>query len=392
LLKNLSFLLERLKTLSFLATGLSSPNPPVAAVITDLEGNILAEGHTQVVGQNHAEREAYSKLNFIPPHYLFVTLEPCSHTGKTPPCLDLVLKYRPKKVFLGLKDPNPLVRARDSIEIMQKNGIEVEFLGELSQIAHSFLGGFLQRVNNKRPSYILKSAVSKEGYFCSENKFPVHLTNPKTDNLFQALRAKVDAILVGPKTVYTDRPRLNYRGYKVENLESLEFPIDPFWNTLVKSVYTSSFVSTPSLQTQPYRIFCLSSKYSISENFLITQMKINEQTNTEKIIFLLLDKLPTKEIKKLDKLKAKIFPINSDSFIKELNKYLLELGVNNLLVEGGNFLYSLFSPYLNLYDSIILIQTLQSIPKGESPNFPNSLSILEKFNIDNDIIYIYKKF
>jgi pyrimidine deaminase RibD-like protein len=103
--------------------GFSSPNPPVACVITDLNDNILSSAHTQKTGFNHAEREAYLKLgeNFSEKHNLYVTLEPCSHFGRTPPCLDLLLKYKPQKVFLGIKDPNPLVKKTNSISILKEN-------------------------------------------------------------------------------------------------------------------------------------------------------------------------------------------------------------------------------------------------------------------------------
>lgn len=94
--------------------GYSSPNPPVACTITDLDDNILSEAYTQKVGENHAEKEAYRKLgnNFHRPHKVYVTLEPCSHFGKTPPCLDLILTKKPQKIIIGSRDPNPLVQKK----------------------------------------------------------------------------------------------------------------------------------------------------------------------------------------------------------------------------------------------------------------------------------------
>lgn len=389
---NFDSIFQRLNTLSLLATGLSSPNPPVAAVITDTSGNIISEGHTQAVGGNHAEREAYSKLTTIPDHYLFVTLEPCSHTGRTPPCLDLVLTHRPKKVFLGIKDPNPLVRARDSVQTISQNGIDLEFLPELENIALSFLKGFIKRIIKNRPSYILKSALSKEGYFSGKGKETIRLTNSYTDNLMQAFRSRVDAILVGPGTTHRDNPGLDYRGYTPNPLQYFPAPSEPFWKTLLSSVYGENPLPIPETRSQPYRIFCLSSKYPIRGEFIEKQRKINRETNSEKLVFMLLDSLPLLERKKLDMFaNASVLEVNANSFVEDLDKLLLSLGVNTLVIEGGNFLYSLYAPLLDQFDQAILIHTPSSIPEGIAPSLSRDLVVQDRVDLQGDVLSVYKK-
>ena len=103
--KNRQNILNHLVQLSFQATGLSSPNPPVACVITDLQGNLLSSGHTDRVGGFHAERRAYQNSQ-VPlekdQHIVYVTLEPCSHKGRTPPCIDIILQHQPKALIYGV--------------------------------------------------------------------------------------------------------------------------------------------------------------------------------------------------------------------------------------------------------------------------------------------------
>ena len=93
--------MSELARLSFKAMGKSSPNPPVACIITDTNNNILSFAETQINGTNHAEREAYSQYTSSQSHNLYVTLQPCTHHGKTPPCSDLILKYHPKNLIIG---------------------------------------------------------------------------------------------------------------------------------------------------------------------------------------------------------------------------------------------------------------------------------------------------
>jgi len=135
---------SKLVELSFQATGISSPNPPVACVITEIDGNIISTGYTQIIGNNHAEREAYSNFKNVP-HYTFVTLEPCTHFGRTPPCLDLILQQKPKKLFIGNLDQNPIVKKNSNLQKLSELGIEVILDENIKKISDSFLEGFFSR-------------------------------------------------------------------------------------------------------------------------------------------------------------------------------------------------------------------------------------------------------
>ena len=218
-------ILEKLNRLSFQATGYSSPNPPVACVITDLEGNILSEGHTQRTGRNHAEREAYQ--NFAQnyknakkiPHLVFVTLEPCNHFGRTAPCIDLILENKPVCVYYGLADPNPLVKERNGFKECEAKGVQVIQSPEIAKIGEAFLSGFISRIETGRPQIFLKSALSKEGFYSDLSKSKISLSNSTSNQISQMLRAKFDAIIVGPITVYVDYPGLDFRGFDLSELE-----------------------------------------------------------------------------------------------------------------------------------------------------------------------------
>ncbi|EMG01218.1 cytidine and deoxycytidylate deaminase zinc-binding region [Leptospira borgpetersenii str. 200701203] len=167
---------EELRKLSFLSTGESSPNPPVSCLITNVDNTrILAKGRTSPTGGPHAERNAYYEFVkngfFKEPHNVWVTLEPCTHSGKTPPCLDLILEHKPKTLYYGRKDPNPLVRGNEGLELCRRRGILVVAEPGLREIAEESLFGFVSRIERKKPSMILKTALSKEGFFPKEISF-----------------------------------------------------------------------------------------------------------------------------------------------------------------------------------------------------------------------------
>ncbi|NUM41234.1 MAG: bifunctional diaminohydroxyphosphoribosylaminopyrimidine deaminase/5-amino-6-(5-phosphoribosylamino)uracil reductase, partial [Leptospiraceae bacterium] len=195
---------EELVKQSFLAMGYSSPNPPVGCVLSDLEGNILSKGHTQKTGFDHAEISAYN--NFTKTgvsHNVFVTLEPCTHTGKTPPCADTILKKRPESVFYGLKDPNPLVVDSSFEKKYSDEKIDISKSDEIQKIAKAYLNGFLSRIHFGRPAVLVKIVETKEGFFGSQDE-SVRISSPESDNMSQLLRAKFDGIIVGPKTISMD--------------------------------------------------------------------------------------------------------------------------------------------------------------------------------------------
>ncbi len=383
---------RRLKFLSLLAMGVSSPNPPVGAVITDLEENILAEGFTQEIGKNHAEREAYENFSQNIPHQIYITLEPCTHFGKTPPCIDLLLEKKPRKVYLGIRDPNPLIQLRDGIHELQKAGIEVEFDSSIQKISRAFLGGFLKRIIKQKPKFFIKVAVSKEGYFTNKERDSFRMTSKETDNFFQAFRSKMDAIVAGPYTTFKDSPSLDYRGYTcyTDSNSDSSMIIDIFYSAFYETIYSSEKTPISDDKRQPYRVFILSPKIFPNQEFFEKQFQINQRTQTKKCIFFCLDTLNIEQEKKL--LELTNFPIQyvEVSYLKEkLENFLYSLGCLHVLIEGGNLLYQIFTSDIDYSDEIILIHTQTSISKGMIPKIPfTKMRIRDRFSLSSDKINI----
>ena len=378
-------ILQELSTNSFLALGFSSPNPPVACVITDENNKILSSAHTQKSGFNHAEKEAYEKLgtNFNVPHFVYVTLEPCSHFGKTPPCVDLILNKKPKKVFLGSLDPNPVVRKRDSLNLLKQNGIEYEFSDEIKDIAEDFLSGFFLRINKKRPLVLMKSAVSVEGYFKHSSLKKVQITSNESNNISQCIRQSVDGIVVGSSTVKYDQPKLNFRSIKKINT-SITKVKNIFFNNIFHILSNEYLIKIINdRQNQPYRIFIISNKNFPEDKFFIDQKSIG----INKTIFIQSEKLSKENENLLYKFTSnEIYKSSFDNIKSTIFEIANKFGMNSILVEGGNSLYKEFVIGLEKEDKIFEIQSNITINSGEKPFWMDKKEIQTKdsFQIIND--------
>ena len=170
---------------------------------------------TSEYGGSHAEVNAINSVrnkDLLTECSLYVTLEPCSHFGKTPPCSDLILKYKIPRVFIGIKDPNPKVSGK-GIKKLKENGVHVEvyILTEECKNHHKI---FLTNITKERPFIILKWAETADGYIApAERKIakPVWISNKYSQQLSHKLRSEFDCILVGSKTIIDDNPSLNTR-------------------------------------------------------------------------------------------------------------------------------------------------------------------------------------
>lgn len=380
-----SHILQELSINSFLALGFSSPNPPVACVITDENNKILSSAHTQKTGYNHAEKEAYEKLgpNFNAPHFVYVTLEPCSHYGKTPPCIDLILNKKPKKVILGSLDPNPIVRKRDSLNLLNQNGIEYEFSEEIKEISEEYLSGFFMRINKNRPLVLIKSAISVEGYYKQSSLKKIQITSNESNIISQCIRQSVDGIVVGSSTVKYDLPKLNFRSIKKIN-PSIIPTKNIYFNSIfhiLSNEYLIKIIN--NRQNQPYRIFVISNKNFPEIQFFIDQKSIG----INKTIFIQSENL-TKENESL-LLKFTSNEIYKSSF-ENIKNVIIEIAnkfeMNSILVEGGNSLYKQFVIDLNKEDKIFEIQSNIKINFGEKPFWMDKKEIITKnsFQISND--------
>lgn len=198
------------------AIEISRPNPAVGAVI--VHGNkIIGEGFTSVYGENHAEVNAINSVknvSVLKESTIYVTLEPCSHFGKTPPCADLIVKHQFKKVVIGCIDSNSLVSGK-GIERLKNAGVEV-IVGVLENECREHHKRFFTVQEKKRPYIILKWAQTHDGFIAPKTKNfqkPVWISNPYSRQLVHKFRAEEHAILVGTKTVLDDNPRLILRDW-----------------------------------------------------------------------------------------------------------------------------------------------------------------------------------
>jgi diaminohydroxyphosphoribosylaminopyrimidine deaminase/5-amino-6-(5-phosphoribosylamino)uracil reductase len=189
--------------------GRTWPNPAVGAVVVK-DGVIVGRGWTQPGGRPHAEREALKRAGEAARGAtLYVTLEPCSHFGKSPPCADAVIAADIARVVSAIEDPNPEVAGQGHARL-RAAGITVDVGLCAAEAAHDHAGHF-RRVRDKRPHVILKLAVSADGKIGAAGGKPVAITGEAAKSRVHLLRAQCDAILVGIGTVQADDPLLTCR-------------------------------------------------------------------------------------------------------------------------------------------------------------------------------------
>lgn len=193
-----------------------APNPMVGAVLVrNSDEQILAEGWHERIGEGHAEVNCFR--NFENTEYrntdlsqctLFVSLEPCSHYGKTPPCAKLIIEKGVGRVVVGMLDPNPLVAGK-GIQMLHEAGIEV-IVGVLEEQCRELNKRFLCLHENHRPYIILKWAQTADGFVDVKRTdgSPLKISTPETKKLVHKMRAENMAIMVGTRTVLLDNPRL----------------------------------------------------------------------------------------------------------------------------------------------------------------------------------------
>ncbi len=200
--------------------GSTYPNPMVGSVIVHND-KIIGEGFTSAHGGPHAEVNAINSVNqksMLSEATLYVTLEPCSHFGKTPPCADLIVNNKIPRVVIGVKDPHEKVAGK-GIQKLRDAGCEVE-VGVLEEECRDHHKRFLTFHEKKRPYIILKWAESSDGFLAPDKKLrqdiaaPYWITNKRSRQLVHQWRAEEHAILVGTNTVLQDNPKLNVRDWE----------------------------------------------------------------------------------------------------------------------------------------------------------------------------------
>ena len=197
--------------------GYVAPNPMVGAVLV-YDDRIIGEGYHHHFGEAHAEPNAINSVLYpelLKEATMYVSLEPCSHYGKTPPCADLIVKSGIQRVVIGTKDPNPKVSGR-GVEILQNAGIEV-IVGIMEKECRELNKRFFIFQEQKRPYILLKWAQTQDGFMDRKRRdnteSPLQISNAITKQMTHKMRSENQAILVGVNTVLLDNPSLTVRDW-----------------------------------------------------------------------------------------------------------------------------------------------------------------------------------
>lgn len=245
-------------------TGLTATNPSVAALVVK-DGAIVGRAVTAPGGRPHAETQALSQAGEkARGATLYVTLEPCSHHGRTPPCADAIVASGIARVVVSLTDPDPRVSGR-GLAILREAGIAVES-GVMEEEGRRVLAAYLMRQTRGRPQVTLKLAVSADGMIGRRDAGQVAITGPAARAQSHSLRAEMDAILVGIGTALADDPELTCRAPGLEARSPLRVVLDrrlalPLTSKLARTardvpVLVASVAQSPAVRgdLQPRRV------------------------------------------------------------------------------------------------------------------------------------------
>ena len=202
--------MEAALKIAFRQMGVTSPNPPVGAVIVR-DGAVIATGGTGPCGTCHAETDALSRAEGkCAGAEMYVTLEPCSHYGRTPPCTEAIIRAGIRRVYIPVLDPNPLVSGK-GVAGLRAAGIEVLLMEEMAGPAIDLLRPFRKYILRHRPFILSKSAVTLDGRIAAKGGDSRWISSEHSRYIMHRVRAKVDAIIVGKTTFVHDNPALNVR-------------------------------------------------------------------------------------------------------------------------------------------------------------------------------------
>jgi len=341
------------------------PNPFVGAILVDEQGIIIGEGFHQKAGEAHAEvlaiNDALEKSRDLSNCTLYVTLEPCSHTGKTPPCTHLILEHKIPKVVIGSMDPNPLVSGAKELTDAGVN-VEICLQPSIVELNNTFNINQL----NRRPKYILKSATTLNGKIGDRFGNSKWLSNEKSRNyVHEVLRTNADAILTTAKTVIKDNATMNIRIAETEPKELNLIIIDKELDILKK-------------ENKALNIFYKREKTKI---YLVTD-KTFENTLPEHVEIM------------------KVSMQEGEYDLNQLSKILLNKNICEVLVEAGgklnaSLLKAKIVDELNIFIAPSLLIDNSSINLFNSSELQSiddsvQLSLEETQNFDHDFLLKYK--
>ena len=334
--------IQRCFELARLGTGKVSPNPMVGAVLV-YEGKIIGEGWHKAFGQAHAEVNCFESVRaedrkLVPQSTLYCSLEPCSHFGKTPPCVDLILAQKAPRVVVANTDPNPLVAGK-GLAKLREAGVEVIY-GVLAEEGAWLNRVFFTWISKKRPYIILKWARSVDGFLGRKGeRTPV--SNPLAQRMVHRWRAESDAILVGAVTAKIDDPQLDVRHYFGKN--PMRVLLDGKGTTPIERHLLSD--EKPTLVFGPYR-----PGLSIQKTFV---------------------------------------PCENQAPMTNVIEILAQKNLASLLVEGGATVLQQFIQQ-GLWDEIRIIVSPHPLKDGiEAPQVPAGAVLREQYLLGTDMVYLY---
>lgn len=332
--------MQRALQLAKIGLANAMPNPSVGAVIV-YKDTIIGEGYTAAFGGSHAEVNAINSVQnqeLLKESTLYVTLEPCSHFGKTPPCAHLIIDKKIPKVVIGCVDPFAKVAGK-GIQLLKDNGIEV-LTGVLEEECKASHKRFFTFHLKKRPYIILKWAQSADGFITpikKKEQKPVWLSNAYSRQLTHKWRSEEMAILVGKNTVIDDNPSLTTRNWKGKN---------------------------------PVRLF------------IDTQ---NEMDNSFQILN---DEAPTYRFTK-NKKSEKDVVVPFEDTVQEICDFCFENNLQSVIIEGGQKTLQSFID-TGLWDEARVFETKIELQQGVSAPILKGFSKISTILIDSDCLHFYQ--
>lgn len=288
--------------------GYVSPNPLVGAVLVK-NGRVIGKGYHQKFGGPHAEIMAIENARAkVEGATLYVNLEPCAHYGKTPPCTEAIISHGIRRVVVGMIDPNPLVKGR-GIRSLRAAGIEVT-AGVLQHECQQLNESFVKRVTTGLPFVALKIAQSLDGKIARPDRRSEWITSVESRKYVHQLRAQYDVVLVGARTVSLDNPRLTVRYVKGRNPRRIVLD-----GNLTSPASSYLFKDRHRAQTI---VFCRE-----DTNELLARKKMILQQEGVQVV------------------EMKAAP-NGRIELRNVLKELASMGVNSVLVEGGQEVFTQF--------------------------------------------------
>jgi diaminohydroxyphosphoribosylaminopyrimidine deaminase/5-amino-6-(5-phosphoribosylamino)uracil reductase len=323
-----------------------APNPMVGAVLVH-NAKIIGEGYHHKYGEAHAEVNAIGNIDetILKEATLYVSLEPCTHFGKTPPCTDLIISKGIKKVVVGCIDPYVEVAGK-GIEKMKAHGIEV-ITEVCEQECIELNKRFFTAIEKKRPYIILKYAQTADGFIGIKpgSDTSRQISNAFSQRLTHKWRTEESGILIGTNTALLDNPELNARFYGDKN------PI--------RIVFDKDLKISPT-----HHLFD-------GKQTTIVFTESETQSSNTNIVFIKLD-------------------FNASSFLREVLKNLLSLHIQSILIEGGTITLQQFIN-AGLWDEARVFTAPVTWGKGtKAPNLCGDFSLIEEDKIASDTLTIYK--